>query len=343
MDLFNKARLKLDSVANSLGLRDLCKLGILKPSKYLKALSLIKNDSYWNKVLYNSFMILGVVFAVLAGFVYLHDKWDSMAFIYKSIISQMIFIIAVAVAFFARIDKIVGRIFLVIAIMDIGFMLSLISERYPTLQDSWVVYFQWLALISLWVIACRSSLIWVFWVGVANYTWVLWGYQFAIPQNIITWQFLLIFMCLFDLIMLVMVEIFETLFIKKDKPYLWIVLLGTVFSISIFLAGYDVIMSEFFTIQVGFFFIVSAFLWWFYYCKYPKYYAALVVASSVAIFVFIASIAVGLELLDDRITNIYNFVAIFAVVEALQVLLIAVVLSGVIIKLNNQKNQGFMV
>ncbi len=243
MDLFNKARLRLDSPASSVGLRDLVKLGVLSSLKYVRALALIRNETFWAKALYRMFLFFGAVGVVSSALMFFYANWDEIAFFNKILLCQSVFVVSVIAAFFLGHYKIWGRVFVIAAVIDVGFMLFLIDKRYPTSADTWVILSQWASLLVLWLVCCRSSLVWIFGLCLINYAAILWGYQFAIPNDIIDWQNLLLCLCIFNILMLIAIESLTSFFIKKQRQYLWITSLVILYSIALFLAYHSIFIS----------------------------------------------------------------------------------------------------
>ncbi len=343
MDLFNKAKLRLDSPATPDGLRGLCKLGILRSKDFLNALSLMKDARYWNKMFYVTFMIFAVISIFYSAFNYFYTNWDSYQFFYKILLCQLLFIVSVVASHFIGTRKIVGRLFIVAAIFNIGLMLYIINMRYPLIGESWSMYTEWAALFILWALCLRSSLLWCFLVSLINYAVVLWGYQYGISNGVITWQYLLLSLCVFNLALLVAVEVMTDLFLKKRRFYLWMFLLLISFISALAVAMYRVCLGEIMSFEVLFFAVIAILFSWFYYSKYPKYNALVIIATLSYLYILAITTKITIDLLDIYIRDIYMFLMVALGVIAVQIFVFSSALAKISLLLYKRKEKGLMV
>ncbi len=342
MDLFNKTKLRLNSPATGVGLRDLCKIGVMRPSQFLRALSLIKNKKDWGVLLSSLFFVFSVVFITTAAGLFLTSIWNDLSFFYQILLCQMVFISSVVTCFLLGLDRIVGRFFLVLAMINIGFMLWLISQYYPTSKELWVVFAHCSALILLWVVCARSSLIWGLGLIIFNVSAFLWGYQSGIPNYTISWQGLMLLMAIANALVLVLIEITLGVFIKKEKSHLWLILLIYSFSLALYLAGYSIFLNEFLSVANVYFAFISLFFIWFYFYKYPKYSGLIVVGMFVSVFVLMLVLGVWIESLFLTKGTFIEFIALFEIIIAVTLFVVISVLSWAIFLLNNRKEKGLI-
>ena len=342
MDLFNKAGLRLDNEATPHNSRELCVLGVLSPKRYLKALSLIRNDGKW--LLYLRLVLLGggLLYVSFGGWQLIYAYWPELSFSAKIIVMQALLVIFVIAGWYFDIDSVLGKICVISSIFITGFSINLLFRHYPTVSYSWLRYLSWFMLVLPWLICSKSASVWVIGLLLANYSAFLWSYQIAIPYNILSWQDFLIILSFANLLVLMSMEVLSSILFRKRKLYLWITSQILTLSIALFLAGYAVLNGIYLGREVISFLILCGFLLYFYFRIYPKYYGLMISGIYICVFVLLVCFEAISNLIDEFFVSMPRFLAAAQLLHGIAVLIVFSLLSWFLIAMNSRRDRGLL-
>jgi len=160
--------------------------GLISGVRYFAAASAVRDDVAWASWAGRTILALGAGH-LLAGLVsFFAYNWADMSAFAKFATVEAGLAVALAGAWFAGIERAVGRILLIAASILVGVLLAVIGQVYNTDADAYSLFAAWTLLILPWTVASRSAAHWCLWLVVLYLALSLYGEQALIPEGRLT-------------------------------------------------------------------------------------------------------------------------------------------------------------
>src|SRR5271165_1204758 len=122
----------------------------------------------WRRFTLQSMQGAGVL-SLAAGMVFLVAfNWQQIGLYGRFAMVEVPMLLALAVAWIKGLDKLSGKLALMLAVMLTGALLALFGQTYQTGADVYELFLGWAVLTLPWVIACRFSPCWALWLLLIN-------------------------------------------------------------------------------------------------------------------------------------------------------------------------------
>jgi uncharacterized membrane protein len=160
--------------------------GLIPGPRYFAAASAVRDDRAWANWAGRTILALGAGH-LLAGIVsFFAYNWADLSAVTKFATVEAALVIALAGAWFAGIERPLGRILLIAASILVGVLLAVIGQVYNTDADAYTLFAAWALLILPWTLASRSAAHWTVWLVVLFLGLSLYGEQVLIPEGRLT-------------------------------------------------------------------------------------------------------------------------------------------------------------
>jgi uncharacterized membrane protein len=114
-------------------------------------------------------MRLGGILSLAAGMIFLVAfNWDNLGMYARFGMVEVPLLAALAVAWIKGVERLPGKLALMLAVLLTGALLALFGETYQTGADVYELFLGWALLALPWVIACRYPPCWGLWLLLAN-------------------------------------------------------------------------------------------------------------------------------------------------------------------------------
>ncbi|TET34022.1 MAG: DUF2157 domain-containing protein [Planctomycetota bacterium] len=174
---------KLDGPADRKTIQALYKERIISYWACKAALSMLQGPRLWLRWINRMLLILGAALC-LAGVVFFFAfNWAAMSAFLKFTLIEVSLAACLIGAWFAGIDRLVGKLLLLGASVFTGVFLAVYGQVYQTGADPWELFFGWSLLIIGWVAISRFAALWVLWLAILNTGIILYWAQVAIPND----------------------------------------------------------------------------------------------------------------------------------------------------------------
>jgi len=176
----------LDAKATSSQLSALAQKGYLDERALEYALAVagyIPDRTAWQKFVNSLLLLLGAAFTVSGIFFFFAYNWADMHHFLKFGLIQAAIVGAVAVAWQQGLDRLPGKIALLMAAMLVGALFAVFGQVYQTGADAYTLFLNWVILISGWVIIGAFPVLWLAWLILLNLTWGFYWFQVLDPEQ----------------------------------------------------------------------------------------------------------------------------------------------------------------
>ena len=127
-------------------------------------------------------MRFAAVLSLAAGIIFLVAfNWQQLGLYGRFAVVEIPLLLAVAVAWVKGIERLSGRLALVLAVLLTGALLALFGQTYQTGADVYELFLGWSVLVLPWTIACRYAPAWAIWLLLVNVAALL--FAFAAQQQ----------------------------------------------------------------------------------------------------------------------------------------------------------------
>lgn len=124
--------------------------------------------SQWRDFAVRAMRFAGVL-SLAAGMVFfVAFDWQNLGLYGRFAIVQIPLLAAWIIAWIKGLDKLSGKLSLMLAVLLTGALLALFGQTYQTGADVYELFLGWAALALPWVIACRYAPCWALWLLLAN-------------------------------------------------------------------------------------------------------------------------------------------------------------------------------
>ena len=154
--------------------------GQLEPAAVERGLRLIDHlpdQALWRQFINYALLGLGALFLISGIFFFFAFNWADLSRFAKFGLLEAAIVIATAFAHWGNLSKIAGKISLTVAALLVGALLAVYGQTYQTGADSYLLFLNWLLLITAWVLIAAFDVLWLIFFGLANLTLLLWGMQ----------------------------------------------------------------------------------------------------------------------------------------------------------------------
>ena len=150
--------------------------GLLSKEAYTRALLLIEDrpdESEWKDFISLSLLVLGAGLTVSGIIYFFAYNWASLHRFAKFGITQGLIAACIAAAAILGIDRLSGKVSMLIGAILIGPMIGVMGQVYQTGSDPYNLFLWWAILSLGWVGISRLSYAWLFWLLIVNATLML--------------------------------------------------------------------------------------------------------------------------------------------------------------------------
>ncbi|WP_319530900.1 DUF2157 domain-containing protein [uncultured Cohaesibacter sp.] len=155
-------------------LDELARRGVITPQLRQASLDWLHPPRAWA----HWAMILLLAFGtglILSGIVFFFAfNWASIPDLAKLGMIEAGVIAAAVGSWLMTLDRLIGRLLLLVASMLVGVFLATFGQIYQSGADPWQLFALWALLITPWTILSRLSALWLIWFGLLNTAIYLW-------------------------------------------------------------------------------------------------------------------------------------------------------------------------
>jgi uncharacterized membrane protein len=109
------------------------------------------------------------ILSLAAGIIFLIAfNWDDLGLYARFGMVELPLLAALGIAWTKGLDRLSGKLSLMLAVLLAGGLLALFGQTYQTGADVYELFFGWAALTLPWVIACRYAPCWALWLLLLN-------------------------------------------------------------------------------------------------------------------------------------------------------------------------------
>lgn len=157
--------------------------GLLSSSARKEALAYLLKNRGWATLTDRLLLFLGSAL-VLTGIVFFFAyNWAAMGRFLKFGLAEGGILLAVVSAAWLGIDRIPGKLLLLVASVLTGVFMAVYGQIYQTGADAFELFMTWTVLILAWVLIGRFQALWVFWLAVLNTGLILYWVQVVVPES----------------------------------------------------------------------------------------------------------------------------------------------------------------
>jgi len=176
--------------------------GVIPPQQAgaaLLASGAAPDPARWLRFLDLTLLLLGGL-ALASGVVFfVAFNWDALGRFSQFALVQLLLLAAVAAWWRLGVDRVSGRVALLVAAILLGALLALFGQTYQTGADPWQLFAAWALLMLPWALVGRFAPLWLLWLGLLNLAAAFWydarfgllGVIFA-SQDDLLWLLLLL-------------------------------------------------------------------------------------------------------------------------------------------------------
>ncbi len=127
----------------------------------LQLIAVLPDRRAWGRFLDYLLLVLGALFLTSGIFFFIAYNWEELPRFARFATVQGAVLLAVALAHWAGLDRIGGKIALTVAALLVGALLAVFGQEYQTGADSYALFANWALLIVGWVLIARFDLLWM--------------------------------------------------------------------------------------------------------------------------------------------------------------------------------------
>lgn len=124
----------------------------------------------WRHFLDRLALWLGVIFCGAALIFFLAYNWQAMGRYAKFALAEALIVAALAASWQLGQERVAGKAALLAATLFTGALLALVGQTYQTGADTYELFGVWALAIFVWVAAGRFGALWLFWLGLLNFS-----------------------------------------------------------------------------------------------------------------------------------------------------------------------------
>src|SRR5258708_33715465 len=129
----------------------------------------------WRDLAVRTMMTAGVL-SLAAGVIFLVAyNWQKLGVYGRFAMIELPLLLALILAWAIGIDRLAGKLALIMAVFLTGALLALFGQTYQTGADASELFFTWAVLAVPWAIACRWEPCWALWLLIANFAGTLYA------------------------------------------------------------------------------------------------------------------------------------------------------------------------
>lgn len=122
----------------------------------------------WRGFLDKLLLYVGALFTVSGIVFFFAYNWDDLSRFAQFALVQGVIVAALLAFWKLGLDKLSGKVALMMAAIFVGVLLALIGQTYQTGADTYELFAVWCALILPWALLARFDVLWVFWLLLLN-------------------------------------------------------------------------------------------------------------------------------------------------------------------------------
>ena len=198
----NKVPTAFETEAKPFLIRRLVAEGIIPPRLFLSALVVARNNSFLQKYGALILIVTGLFYIFASGILLLIFEWDNIPFLFKPTCTLFILSVCCLYTKIKGMDSLKGRVGMLLSCVFTGVLLYLSLNNPVHALPDWMIFSVWLLVISPWVLLVQREMITAFWLSAFTVALVLWGTEYAMPNELINYFefFSLSAVCLFILL-----------------------------------------------------------------------------------------------------------------------------------------------
>lgn len=143
----------------------------------LQRLNAIPDRRAWVRFLDYVLLVLGALFLVSGLFFFIAYNWEELPRMARFGTVGGALLLAVAIAHGAGLQRLAGKVALMVAALLVGALLAVFGQEYQSGADSYTLFAYWAALVAGWVIIGRFDLLWIGWLALLNVALLLFWQQ----------------------------------------------------------------------------------------------------------------------------------------------------------------------
>jgi uncharacterized membrane protein len=121
-------------------------------------------------------MLTAGVLSLAAGVIFLVAyNWQKLGLYGRFAMIELPLLLTLILAWIIGIDRLTGKLALLLAVFLTGALLALLGQTYQTGADLYELFLTWTALTVPWAIACRWEPCWALWLLIANFAAALYA------------------------------------------------------------------------------------------------------------------------------------------------------------------------
>ncbi len=142
----------------------------------------------WQRFINILLLILGAAFTLSGIFFFFAYNWADMDRFLKFGLIELAIVGAVIVAWQQGLERLSGKIALLMAAMLVGVLFAVFGQVYQTGANAYTLFLNWAIFITGWVIIGTFPVLWLAWLILLNLTWGFYWFQ-IIDQELISLMF----------------------------------------------------------------------------------------------------------------------------------------------------------
>lgn len=162
--------------SNRLVLLEWAEQSRIDPSRLAEAMQLSEVtpsfDDWWD-FLDTSLLWLGALLTASGVLFFFAYNWDDLGRFTQFALIEGVLVITLVAIWRLGLDKVSGRVALIMAAVFVGVLLALVGQTYQTGADTYELFAVWSVLILPWALIARFDVLWVFWLMLVNVAIVL--------------------------------------------------------------------------------------------------------------------------------------------------------------------------
>jgi len=161
-------------------LRRLAQLGYLDRGALrvgLRRVGALPDRRGWARFLDYLLLTLGALFLTSGLFFFVAYNWDELSRLSRFGLVGAAILVAVSIAQMAGLDRLGGKVALMVAALLVGALLAVFGQEYQSGADAYSLFGYWALLTVGWVLIARFDLLWIGWLALLNLTLLLFWQQ----------------------------------------------------------------------------------------------------------------------------------------------------------------------
>jgi uncharacterized membrane protein len=183
----------LTLAATSDRLRLLARNGLFSEKGLNQALTLAgyrPDRPAWAWFINYALLLLGTAFTLSGIFFFFAYNWNDLPHFAKFGLIEAAIVVAIGLAYYQGLDRLVGKVALLAAAMLVGVLLAVYGQIYQTGADAYQLFLTWAGLITGWVIISAFGPLWFSGLALLNISLILYWEQVVGQDEVVMFELL---------------------------------------------------------------------------------------------------------------------------------------------------------